>query len=124
MRDRQGTRKPSTREIAIALLSFVVLLGAPALCLSGVLEHPCNCSDNVGGNCSHESDCPDDPCRVVAKDRPHVETLLPTFEFAVAAILWNSELALPQRCLIERPSSSLPHRKNLPCHLSDIPLLR
>ena len=75
MRDRQGTRKPSIREIAIALLSFVVLLGAPALCLSGVLEHPCNCSDNVGGNCSHESDCPGDPCRAVAKALEEVQLI-------------------------------------------------
>ena len=36
------------------------LLGAPTLCLGGVLLHPCECATTI--ECDHEEVCDDDPC--------------------------------------------------------------
>ena len=48
------------KRIVMILISVWVLLGAPVLCVSGVLVHACAC----GTVCEHESDCDVDPCNV------------------------------------------------------------
>jgi len=56
--------------IGATLLLLWAFLVAPALCMGGLLEHPCDCGD--GAPCEyeessqHEDSCAGDPCSVVA----------------------------------------------------------
>ncbi len=50
------------RSLSIVAVTFV-LQGMPALCLAGLLEHPCTCSHpQEDCHCEHEQDCSSDPC--------------------------------------------------------------
>lgn len=43
------------------------LIAAPTLCTAGVLEHPCECGKQE--DCSHESECGQDPCSSIVATR-------------------------------------------------------
>lgn len=43
------------------------LIAAPTLCTAGVLEHPCDCGKQE--DCSHESECEQDPCASIVATR-------------------------------------------------------
>lgn len=43
------------------------LIAAPTLCTAGVLEHPCDCGKQE--DCSHESECGQDPCASIVATR-------------------------------------------------------
>lgn len=43
------------------------LIAAPTLCTAGVLEHPCDCGKQE--DCSHESECGQDPCASIVAPR-------------------------------------------------------
>ena len=45
------------------LLVYVAFAGAAALCPAGVVVH--GCPLDGGGSCTHEADCPGDPCQLV-----------------------------------------------------------
>lgn len=57
--------------ISVLLVAWATQI-APALCVAGVLIHPCQCSERAGGEhtddcdhetgCSHEGNCAADPC--------------------------------------------------------------
>ncbi|GMU23704.1 MAG: hypothetical protein AMXMBFR13_37820 [Phycisphaerae bacterium] len=50
------------RLFTFAALTFS-LQGLPVLCLAGLLEHPCACSEpQEDCHCEHEQDCSSDPC--------------------------------------------------------------
>jgi len=56
---------------ALLLLVYLSFAGAAVLCPAGVVVH--DCPLDGAGACSHETDCPDDPCQVahrpLASDR-------------------------------------------------------
>ncbi|MHC4064177.1 MAG: hypothetical protein ACYSUQ_06550 [Planctomycetota bacterium] len=118
--------------IILCLLVFHVV---PALCVSGVLAHPCGCEETAGCDaecepnpgtcqCQHEADCGDDPCGTVLTK--------PKSDENDAAALVQPSVApadLPdddhRRCTSTGPQvrwESLP-RDALPYHPSDLPLL-
>lgn len=126
------------RLLHIAVPCWVFLV-SPTLCLTGVLAHPCkpdstenasfSChadqhsthSKPTSGNCSHETQCEDDPCNddLVIREAHELKTstdLLPHFlasratDDGIAAAVFVSERE-PLR------------ESGLPFHQSDLPLL-
>lgn len=69
------------RRISSVILALWALQASPALCIAGAFFHPCNdhpqhtdedhgdfenhdhSADGSYGSCSHENDCPTDPCQ-------------------------------------------------------------
>ncbi len=49
----------------LLLLVYLALAGAGALCPAGVVVH--DCPLDGGETCSHETDCPGDPCQVLQR---------------------------------------------------------
>ena len=126
---------------AVAVLSSFWLLLAPTLCAAGVLTHACDCSsgltecetccggeelgcDCVEDGCSHDS-CANDPCQVaiaLEKQRSVELDLASEAAFTARDIFLEWDFA----SLHARPTanSGPPSAgKNLPYHLSDVPLL-
>ena len=125
----------------VAVLSSFWLFLAPTLCAAGVLKHACDDSsgfrecepccvgeelgcDCVEDGCSHDS-CANDPCQVpiVLKKVNGVE-----LDFASEAAFAASDTFLQWHFafLRARPTASSDPPatgRNLPYHLSDIPLL-
>jgi hypothetical protein len=51
--------------LLVTMFVTALLLGAPVLCLAGVVTHACSeCSEAVA--CGHEGDCAEDPCSETA----------------------------------------------------------
>lgn len=113
---------------------------APGLCLAGVLAHPCEAAADDPrapaavccatpaeeaddpGSCSHEDDCPEDPCQqtIVLKGggpRVALESNLPLPAFAAPT--------LADRDFPTARPKDVPHDEGprLPLHHSDLPLL-
>ncbi len=126
---------------AVAALSALWLFLAPALCSAGVLTHACDCSSGLsecgtccGGEkpgcdcaeegCSHDA-CANDPCQVaIGAEKVSSAELDFAAEPAFAAfdplLARHSALLQPGLAATSDLSGA---RKNLPYHLSDIPLL-
>ena len=124
--------------ILIAAWSF---WGIPALCVAGVLAHPCapedkrcqntdapNCSHEEtdskhDGECGHESDCESDPCSkmVVGRERSSDDGPLVLLD-AVAIAPWaeNSVQALRSTRTSNDVATDI---VKLPSYASAIPLL-
>ncbi len=109
------------RITASLLLVWALLLG-PALCLGGLLEHACDCGEDI--QCQHEESCADDPCASVT--RPRDQDAGTALEFEASADPVASSIWVIQVCPAGRWWSSLPppppDRSNLPYAQSDRPL--
>lgn len=100
--------------------SFVAL---PALCVSGVLVHACDCESSTG--CGHETECADDPCASVAPLREE------TADDQLVSLLVDTPLeplavdaaggGLMPVCDI--PMDSFFSRRDVPVFRSDVPFL-
>lgn len=104
----------------LTILTTVWVLAIPMLCLGGVFEHACTDCDQEEV-CSHEEDCPDDPCgKSVATTRTSND-VASTIALAPAVIV-NVD---------DRPLEASDHltytppraERNLPRPISDLPLL-
>ena len=107
-----------------AAIGFVTwsLMAMPALCVGGVVEHPCDCA--TPGGCSHEGDCDNDPCSGstarVERQTDDGSTPSPVVPLGSACVTVTSDvLAQPLLADVFRPPSG----PNLACRESDIPLL-
>ncbi|MFQ5505015.1 MAG: hypothetical protein ACE5F1_09505 [Planctomycetota bacterium] len=107
------------RRTGIILLLVVALLALPAVCLGGVLEHACGCSQDW---CSHDA-CPNDPCdKLIRGDESDVFGLDLTAPVVLAfAPCVDLELATYERS--RRRIEPRPPPRTLPYHASDVPLL-
>ena len=107
--------------IAIAFVTWS-LIAMPALCVGGVVAHPCDCA--TPGGCIHEGDCDNDPCSVsAARVEKQTNDLGAPGAIASAGLacptVGRDELAQPSLRDVFRPPSG----SNLPYRESDIPLL-
>jgi len=126
-------------------LALVLVVGAlvavPALCVGGLIEHPCDCEpchdrgapgpgrdgghEDDGGGCGHEDTCVNDPCTsLVARQDRSDETIddwppCACFSIELFGLIRDS---LNDRALGRdgRPTGCSP---NLPYPPSDLPLL-
>lgn len=93
------------RRAAIIVASLWAFLVVPHLCTTGVLSHAC--AKHTSDDCSHESDCNDDPCAkfVSAGATPFRTTWLDSLHHAVAVTLPDAlaDGALPTPHLIPHP---------------------
>ncbi|HNO77510.1 MAG TPA: hypothetical protein PKN33_05560 [Phycisphaerae bacterium] len=133
------------RKLLNLILACWALQISPALCLAGVISHPCDPAANdtcqhenqtsdrslesdhpanePDGSCSHEDDCSADPCQQVAAtnnarvDSPHEQ--IPVL-VAIGSETCAIDSTLPSTLIHTAPS---PHRLCLPAHASDLPLL-
>ncbi|MFO0973797.1 MAG: hypothetical protein U1A27_10215 [Phycisphaerae bacterium] len=55
------------RKVPGLLFGLWTAIAAPAACTAGVLEHPCDCGKQA--DCSHESECGNDPCASIVAPR-------------------------------------------------------
>jgi hypothetical protein len=128
------------RHFAILITTWA-FFGMPALCVAGVLEHPCAPDDNHcektdthdcsheepdsphDGGCGHESDCESDPCStmVVGRERSSDDGPIVSLDaVAIAPCTENSVQALRSTW---SPDDVATGNVQLPTHPSDIPLL-
>ena len=116
--------------IAAALSSLLIV---PALCVSGVITHACDCAEETRcppdcdcdreSDCRHEGECPDDPCsiRVVRTERQGGNVMgAPEPSTCVSKL--DHETAQPGRTVFAALTSSS-GRNNQPYPSSDLPLL-
>ena len=108
--------------ISAALCVFL----APILCMSGVLDHHCDCDAEMV--CGHEADCAADPCRafVAARFSSRSTSLvaqdsfpLPSFAASLCAVLPAHAMVPLRHCADEQTA----HACRLPFPRSDVPLL-
>jgi hypothetical protein len=93
---------------------------APALCISGVLQH--GCDPHHANDCQHESGCEQDPCSQVAKaqEKSQPGPLLDLSPL-VAAVVSHLEITCSEsHCLVDVEP---PREPKLPFAPSDVPLL-
>lgn len=114
---------------------------SPALCLAGVLSHPCDArienesappsfsasdhdhTESESGTCTHETNCGSDPCQdgPVVKDGSNRALGIVTAQVALPAINSPKTLRVQLESRADlRGSSNRPH---LSFHQSDLPLL-
>ena len=116
--------------IAAALSSLLIV---PALCVSGVITHACDCAEetrcppecdcNRESDCRHEGECPDDPCsiRVVRTDRQG-DDVMGAAEPSTCVSTFDHETEQPRRTVLADLTET-PGRNNQPYPPSDLPLL-
>ena len=117
--------------ISVAVGLFLIL---PALCVGGLITHPCDRADMPRANsepgCEHESDChhdstcPDDPCsNVVTRSNRRGVDGNPTLQ-SPAPCVTSGTIPVQGACLaFQCEGLATTHLKNLPFPHSDIPLL-
>jgi len=110
----------------LTIFATLWLFLTPILCMSGVLDHHCDCDAEMA--CQHEEECAADPCRALVAVRSSSRSpLLPASgSLAVPELAVSPCALLPVRATIPRRhytdgQSALACR--LPCHRSDMPLL-
>ncbi len=113
-----------SRYLTIFAALWVVL--TPILCMSGVLDHHCDCDAERA--CQHEEECAADPCRafVAARSSSRSTQLLAHDSFPVPAFAAGPNALPPvratthlHRCADERTADAC----RLPFPRSDMPLL-
>lgn len=111
------------RYITISAAMWALL--APILCLGGVLVHHCDCNTELA--CSHEGECPTDPCRVlVARSsasrfaQPLVEANTPAPQLALTTL---TQLTVLRAHQFKDHAGQDPNIKRIPFPQSDAPLL-
>ncbi len=111
------------REISSILVVVLSVLVVPALCMGGVLLHPCDCCHE--DDCGHEEACASDPCSewVVRHDdfAPGFTKTRP----APAGQACADPTRIPNEDAfrVERRLPAVPSRPMLPFPASDLPLL-
>ncbi|HRX85212.1 MAG TPA: hypothetical protein P5572_09370 [Phycisphaerae bacterium] len=123
------------------VMTVWALQASQALCTAGVLAHPCDvrtelahddhapCTDAVSapddapGSCSHEQDCPADPCHqlVMVKEAAHPVLVPMACPSAVSEAPVAADLAAAH--YLPGYERGGPTRPPLPLHPSDLPLL-
>lgn len=129
------------RRYCSILIATWSVWGMPALCVGGVLEHPCaperkQCQDTDAskclheepgcphdGDCGHESDCESDPCAttVIGRERSSKDDPLVSLD-VVAIAQWTEHSAQALRSTPTRYSIATDNVQ-FHTHPSDIPLL-
>ena len=105
------------RRISCILVVVLSVLVVPALCMGGVLLHPCECCHE--DECGHEDACASDPCpEWVVRNDDFTHDVTEDQPSAAPAQILNDEA-----CFIERRLSAAQTRPVLPFPASDIPLL-
>ena len=116
--------------IAAALSSLLIV---PALCVSGVITHACDCAEETRcppdcdcdreSDCRHEGECPDDPCsiRVVRTERQG-DNVMGASAPSTCVSTFDHETEPPGRTVFADLTES-PGRNNQPYPSSDLPLL-
>lgn len=122
-----------SRSVAIVLWVFVWHI-VPALCVLGVVAHPCDCGETAdcesghdcgpGDPCRHEANCADDPCSTFVI-RPEREDNDPTARAQAPTALADFRSDGFDRPTLAHPHSSAvsPLPRKLPYPPSDLPLL-
>jgi hypothetical protein len=120
----------------ILLIAWVAMV--PALCLGGVLVHPCECpvegcedSANELGcvpeekdGCGHESSCSGDPCAMLRVGQTAFAADLEMTLFVAPISIHDADIEIDR--LAQAPgvrSAETPPRTSLPYPPSDLPLL-
>ncbi len=122
---KSATMRLNMRSYVTVSAALCVFL-TPILCMSGVLDHPCDCDAEMA--CGHEEDCAADPCHafVAARfsSRPtpllaHDSFPMPAFAAGLCALLPVRATTHLQKYVDEQAS----HACRLPFPRSDMPLL-
>jgi len=113
-----------SRSLSSLLLALALLI-VPSLCTGGLLEHECDCGDEIELQCNHEDSCVHDPCSGLALPQNQDRLAALDFELPwvpVAVFTCNVEADIPQYewLLRQHPPSVRP---NLPYAESDRPLI-
>ena len=99
---------------------FVALLiVVPALCMAGVLLHPCDCGS--GSSCAHEMQCESDPCGDDVLRPAPVAHAAPT-DAAPCALAPAGALPSPSATAPANVKWSSTSRLGRRLHDSDVPL--
>ena len=110
----------------LTIFATLWLFLTPILCMSGVLEHHCDCDAEMA--CQHEEECAADPCRaLVAVRSSSKSTLLPASgSIAVPELAVSPYALLPVRAMMplrHHVDEQTAHACRLPFPRSDMPLL-
>ncbi|NNE09475.1 MAG: hypothetical protein HKN20_13020 [Gemmatimonadetes bacterium] len=107
----------------LAILTLWALLASPGVCLAGLTEHVCTDAPADEVSCGHEEACAEDPCvdSPIRADNERNKVVK-----ALAAPLEQSNAFEVSPWESASLDTSLPHehRRSLPVHESDLPLLR
>ncbi len=81
------------RFFTLIVALWAVVLSAP-LCVSGMVEHPCEMCQTEA--CSHEINCPQDPCSLKVSQNETTKTLSSHMHLDVTSLLptWLTPVAL------------------------------
>lgn len=95
---------------ALALIfGLWTLFAAPTLCTAGVLEHPCDCGKQE--DCSHESECGQDPCSSIVATRdgstPAADCISASCLFSIAAFVLQFSTQLADATPLRPPEVSV-----------------
>ncbi len=106
-------------------MTFALFL-VPSLCVGGLLEHACDCSEEEEDHqCQHEDSCESDPCSENLALPPHQDVLAALdFEWPwvpKVVLTWGIEENALGQWLGSVPPLP-PDRSSLPYELSDRPL--
>ena len=122
---KSATMRLNMRSYVTVSAALCVFL-TPILCMSGVLDHPCDCDAEMA--CGHEADCAADPCRafVAARSSSRSTPLVaygsfpvPAFAAGPCALLSVRAIVPLRHCADEQTA----HTCRLPFPRSDMPLL-
>lgn len=106
---------------ATVLTAVWALLALPALCVGGVIVHPCDCAATSG--CGHEAACWTDPCNTITvRTEQQGDIGMPAPGAASVPVCWTVDLQVFAEAFRVDASES-PPCENLPYPRSDIPLL-
>ncbi len=110
-------------QTVLTSLLVATLVGAPSLCMAGVVTHACDCAtqrdchhdDDCGhedDGCHHEGDCPDDPCSVLAVPAKRLTDLTHEIGKPLAPCLTIGEPGT--NALTDAPPRELPESRHDP----------
>ena len=101
------------------------LIAAPTLCTAGVLEHPCDCGKQE--DCSHESECGQDPCSSIVATRdgstPATDDIAASSLFSFPAFVLQFSTQLTDATPLRPPEVSVVLWPEGPCPAVVLPLL-
>jgi len=128
------------RYFAILIVSWA-FCGMPALCVAGVLEHPCaphqghdketehpDCPHEEPGcphddDCGHESDCASDPCSSTIVGRERLNHEGPSLLLQPVTIPQSANTFVAASRLLHIARDMASEMVQVPTHPSDVPLL-
>jgi hypothetical protein len=119
------------RVLTISIL-LVSIHAVPALCVSGMITHACECDSDHSlisdagcdheTDCRHEGECPDDPCsiRLIRAERSTDNVITMSLTAAVSIL---DVAAQPSTQIVRTSAHAWFEYKNLRFPVSDLPLL-